>query len=83
MYLAKQLTYLWRGTEKDFCYSYVLPKCALGAVVEACFTGVQQYLAVPFTPSTEEARKKKTRLKFVWQFIVFSLVSSMGEVSGL
>lgn len=63
MYLAEQLTYLWRGTEEDFCYSYVLSKCALGAVVEACFTGVQQYLAVPFTPSTEEARKKRLEKK--------------------
>lgn len=42
---------------------YALPKCVLsqgnpGAVVEARFTRVQQYLAVPFTPSAEEARKK-------------------------
>ena len=51
---AHRLTYLWRGTEKDFCYLYI----ALGAIVEARFTGIQQYLAVPFTPSTEEARKK-------------------------
>lgn len=51
--------------------------------MEARFTRVQQYLAVPFTPSAEEARKKKPSLEFVWQFIVFSLVSSMGEVSGL
>lgn len=56
MHLAKQLTYLWRGTEKDFCYLYIR---ALGSILEARFTGIQQYLAVPFTPSREETRKNK------------------------
>lgn len=59
MHLAKQPTYLWRGTVKDFCCLYILLKCALGSILEARFTGIQQYLAVPFTPSRKETRKNK------------------------
>lgn len=54
MYLAKQLTFIWRRTEKDFWYLSLHPKCALswgnpGAIMEGSFTGVQQFLVMPFT----------------------------------
>lgn len=38
---------------------YSIPKYALGATEEAHFTGVLQYIAVAFSPHTEDARKKQ------------------------
>lgn len=60
MYVAKQLTYLRRGTEKAFWYLFVhaLFGSNLGAFVEASFTGVQQHLAMPFTAKGWHGRKK-------------------------
>lgn len=71
------------GDRKGFLLLVRSSQMCFGSRCGSMFTGVQQYLAVPFNPSTEEARKKKPSLEFVWLFIVFGLVSSMGEVSGL